>query len=126
MRASEPNIRVEVETTYIAEQSDPQNDQYVFAYTISLQNRGETAAQLLRRRWHITDGNGKQEQIEGDGVVGEQPRLRPGEMFQYTSGTVLATPMGMMEGIYFWIDQKEDGFEVPIPPFSLAIPQALH
>lgn len=91
-------IQVGVETSYIDDQSDPGADRYVFAYTITISNTGKEAAKLLNRHWLITDANGKIQEVRGEGVVGEQPYLRPGEMFRYTSGTVLETPVGTMEG----------------------------
>lgn len=119
-------IRVEVQTHYIAEQSDPAQDRYVFAYTITIRNDGDQSAQLLTRHWIITDGEGHTQEVHGDGVVGEQPRLRPGEAFRYTSGTVLDTPVGTMQGSYQMIAEDSHKFEAPIAPFTLAIPRTLH
>jgi ApaG protein len=113
-------IRVRVQSLYLAEQSSPRDDRYVFAYTISISNEGGRAAQLRTRHWVITDGHGGIEEVRGDGVVGEQPKLAPGQTFQYTSGCVLGTPVGTMQGSYrFW---RDDGsyFDAEIATFSLA------
>lgn len=119
-------IDVGVETSYIDDQSDPATDRYVFAYTITISNSGNTPAKLLNRHWLITDANGKIQEVRGQGVVGEQPYLRPGEKFRYTSGTVIETPVGTMEGEYEM--QADDGqmFLAPIDRFSLAVPRVLH
>lgn len=115
-------IRVRVQSHYLPEQSSPRDDRFVFAYTITISNEGSYTAQLRTRHWIITDGRGSIEEVQGDGVVGEQPRLSPGQSFQYTSGCVLTTPIGTMHGTYrFW---KDDGtyFDATIAPFSLAFP----
>jgi ApaG protein len=115
-------IRVRVQSHYLPEQSAPNDDRYVFAYTITISNESTYTAQLRTRHWIITDGRGGVEEVKGDGVVGEQPRLSPGQSFQYTSGCVLTTPIGTMQGSYrFW---RDDGtyFDVAIAPFSLASP----
>ena len=115
-------IRVRVQSLYLAEQSQPAAGRYVFAYTITISNEGAATAQLRTRHWIITDGRGEIEEVRGDGVVGEQPRLSPGQSFQYTSGCVLTTPVGTMQGSYrFW---RDDGsyFDAQIAPFSLASP----
>lgn len=115
-------IRVRVQSHYLSEQSSPRDDRYVFAYTITISNEAGYTAQLRTRHWIITDGRGSVEEVKGDGVVGEQPRLSPGQSFQYTSGCVLTTPIGTMQGTYrFW---KDDGsyFDAAIAPFSLASP----
>ena len=115
-------IRVSVQSLYLADQSSPRDDRYVFAYTITISNEGARTAQLRTRHWIITDGRGSVEEVKGDGVVGEQPRLAPGQSFQYTSGCVLTTPVGTMQGSYrFW---RDDGsyFDAQIAPFSLASP----
>ncbi|RFA31270.1 Co2+/Mg2+ efflux protein ApaG [Alkalilimnicola ehrlichii] len=119
-------IQVDVEPTYLEDQSVPSEDRYVFAYTVTIRNHGEQAARLLRRHWIIADANGKERQIEGDGVVGEQPLLDPGKHFRYTSGAVLETPVGSMRGRYQML--AEDGmlFDAEIPVFTLAIPRTLH
>jgi len=119
-------IDIDVVTDYIAEQSDPTVDRYVFAYTITINNRGEIPAKLLNRHWLITDANGKVQEVRGEGVVGEQPHLNPGEHFEYTSGAVLETPVGIMEGEYEMVTDEGDTFLAPIDRFSLAIPRTLH
>lgn len=119
-------IQIDVETSYIPEQSTPEQDKYVFSYTITIQNHGDTPAQLLTRHWIITDANGKQEEVRGEGVVGEQPYLKPNEGFQYTSGTVLDTPVGCMKGSYQMIPDEGEPFDAVIPEFTLSIPRTLH
>jgi ApaG protein len=119
-------IEVGVETAYVDEQSDPQADRYVFAYTITISNTGQTPAKLLNRHWLITDANGKIQEVRGQGVVGEQPYLRPGEVFRYTSGTVLETPVGTMEGEYEMLADDGQSFLAPVGRFSLAVPRVLH
>jgi len=126
MDTPEQRIDIGVETTYIAEQSDPQDDRYVFAYTITIANAGASPAKLLNRHWIITDANGKIQEVRGEGVVGEQPYLRPGEAFRYTSGTVLETPVGSMEGDYEMVNDDGSRFLAQIPPFSLSMPRAVH
>lgn len=118
-------VRVQVQTHYLPEQSSPREDRYVFAYTITISNEGAGPAQLRTRHWVITDARGVVEEVRGDGVVGEQPRLEPGQSFQYTSGCVLNTPVGTMHGTYrMW---RDDGsyFDAVIAPFSLASPMAM-
>ena len=113
-------IRVRVQSHYLADQSSPRDDRYVFAYTITISNEGRAPAHLRTRHWIITDGRGTVEEVKGDGVVGEQPRLAPGQTFQYTSGCVLTTPIGTMQGTYrMW---RDDGsyFDAQIAAFSLA------
>lgn len=115
-------IRVRVQSLYLPDQSSPRDDRYVFAYTITISNESPRTAQLRTRHWIITDGRGTIEEVRGDGVVGEQPRLAPGQSFQYTSGCVLTTPIGTMHGTYrMW---RDDGtyFDAVIAPFSLASP----
>jgi len=124
MNDPQHHIDVNVETTYISDQSAPDEDRFVFAYTITISNQGQTPAKLLNRHWVITDANGKVQEVRGPGVVGEQPYLKPGEEFRYTSGTVLETPLGSMEGEYEMVDDAGDHFLAPIAPFSLAGPQA--
>ena len=115
-------ISVEVETSYVGEQSDPNERRYVFSYTITIRNEGEVPARLLTRHWIITDANGKVEEVRGDGVVGEQPHLKPGQGFRYSSGAVLETPVGAMQGSYQMIDDEGQRFDAPIRPFRLAMP----
>lgn len=119
-------IRVSVTSRYLAEQSSPLQRRYVWAYTIRIQNEGTSAAQLRRRHWIIMDATGKVEEVEGPGVVGEEPHLEPGEAFQYTSGCVLTTPRGSMRGTYRM--ERDDGatFEADIAAFALELPRALN
>ncbi len=119
-------IEVQVETDYIQEQSIPEKNRYVFAYTITITNIGSMPAKLLRRHWIITDANNKIQEVHGDGVIGEQPHLKPGHSFRYTSGTMLETPVGCMEGTYNMIADDELEFDAAIPVFSLATPHTLH
>ena len=119
-------IGIEVATAYVDEQSEPEVDRYVFAYTITISNRGSIPAQLLSRHWVITDANGKIQEVSGDGVVGEQPHLKPGEKFRYSSGTILETPVGSMQGSYRMQTDNGTDFDAPIPPFTLAVPGVLH
>ena len=119
-------IRVDVETAYLAQQSFPDNDQYAFAYTITISNQGTIPAKLLTRHWLITDANGKVQEVRGAGVVGEQPYLKPGEGFQYTSGTLLATPVGAMQGSYQMRADDQVDFDAEIAPFTLSVPHFLH
>ena len=119
-------INIEVATNYIDDQSEPDVDRYVFAYTITISNRGNIPAQLLSRHWVITDANGKVQEVSGDGVVGVQPRLKPGEKFSYSSGAVLETPVGAMQGSYRMEAENGTSFDAPIPPFTLAVPGVLH
>jgi ApaG protein len=111
---------------FIAEQSDPEADQYVFAYTITVHNTGEMTARLLSRHWVITDADGKVEEVKGDGVVGEQPLLRPGEAFRYTSGCPLETPVGSMRGTYHCVAEDGTHFDASVPEFVLSGPRVLH
>ena len=126
MRTPEHKIRVQVETAYVPEQSDPGRPRYVFSYTITIRNEGETAARLLTRHWIITDANGKVQEVRGDGVVGEQPYLKPGQGFRYSSGAVIETPVGVMHGSYQMVDDNGAHFDAPIPAFRLAKPGLLH
>ena len=119
-------IRVDVETRFVDSQSDPDSSRYVFAYTITIRNEGPQAARLLARHWLITDANGKVREVSGEGVVGEQPLLQPGEGFRYSSGAVIETPVGAMEGSYRMISDDGSHFNAQIAPFTLAIPGALH
>jgi len=122
----EHNITVEVETDYIEGQSEPDNERYVFSYTITIRNEGGEPAQLLSRHWLITDANGNVQEVKGEGVVGEQPHLKPGEGFQYTSGAMITTPVGSMQGSYQMVTDQGDEFDTEIPAFTLAIPRTLH
>lgn len=117
---------VSVETAFIAEQSDEALNRYVFSYTITIRNVGSIAAQLISRHWIIKDATDHVQEVRGLGVIGEQPFLRPGEQFQYTSGCVLATPVGSMEGSYQLVAEDGTQFDSPIPVFSLSMPRVLH
>lgn len=120
------DVAVTVDTFYIAAQSDPAAERYVFAYTITIDNNSTEAVQLLRRYWLITDANGKQTEVRGDGVIGEQPTLNPGTSYQYTSGAVLETPVGTMQGHYEMLSASEQQFNADIPLFRLAMPNILN
>lgn len=120
------NIKVSVDTTYLESQSSSDDDRYVFAYTVTIQNNGDVSAQLLTRHWIITDSNGKTQEVKGDGVVGEQPHLKPGEGFQYTSGTMLETPVGTMHGSYQMLADDGTEFDAEIELFTLSAPRVLH
>ena len=120
------DILVQVATDYIDDQSEPESDRYVFAYTITIANNGEVPARLISRHWVITDANGKVQEVTGDGVVGEQPHLNPGEQFRYSSGAVLETPVGAMQGLYRMEADNGVNFDAPIAPFTLAVPGVLH
>jgi ApaG protein len=119
-------ISITVNTTYLAEQSDPSADRYVFAYTITIANSGTVAAQLISRHWIITDAENVTQEVKGLGVVGEQPLLRPGESFEYTSGTAMATPVGTMKGTYQMVAEDGNKFDAEIPVFTLSMPRVLH
>ncbi len=115
-----------VEPRYLKEQSDPAANRYLFAYTVTVRNTGDVTAQLVSRHWIITNAEGNVEEVRGPGVVGEQPVLRPGEAFQYTSGCPLGTPVGSMHGSYQCIAEDGTTFEASIPEFVLSMPRTLH
>jgi len=119
-------ISVAVDTRYLEDQSDPDEQRYVFAYTVTIRNRGTVPAKLLGRHWVITDANGRVQEVRGEGVVGEQPHLMPGQGFRYTSGAVLETPVGSMQGSYQMLGDDGVQFDAPIPAFRLAIPGKIH
>ncbi len=119
-------IHIEVNPAYIKEQSDPTNNHYVFSYTVTIRNDGDQPARLLARHWIITDGDGQVQEVRGDGVIGEQPHLQPGEGFQYTSGTFMNTPVGTMQGSYQMIADNGEKFDAEIPSFTLSVPNVLH
>ena len=119
-------IDVQVQPAYIAEQSDPVNNHYVFSYTVTIRNNGSMPAKLLTRHWVIVDGDGLTQEVKGDGVIGEQPHLQPGEGFQYTSGTFMSTPFGTMHGSYQMLSDSGEKFDASIPAFQLTVPNALH
>jgi ApaG protein len=120
------DIEVAVKTAYLADQSDPSRNQYVFAYTITIANAGTLAAQLISRHWIITDAEHRVQEVKGAGVVGQQPLLRPGESFEYTSGTSLATAVGTMRGTYQMVAEDGHAFNAAIPSFTLSVPRVLH
>ncbi len=120
------NTQVEVETNYVEEQSDPAVNRYVFSYTITIRNEGQVPAKLLTRHWVITDAEGKVQEVQGDGVVGEQPYLKPGDGFRYTSGAILETPVGSMHGTYQMIADDGVEFIADILPFTLSMPNTIH
>ena len=126
MNDNDYNISVEVIPAYIEEQSNPDDSNYVFSYTVTIINNGKQAARLLTRHWVITDADGEVQEVRGDGVVGEQPYLKPGEGFQYTSGTLMNTPSGSMTGSYQMLADDGNEFDAPIPEFFLIAPSTLH
>ena len=119
-------IEVHPRPQFIPEQSDPENDRYIFAYTITITNTGQIAAQLVSRHWIITDAHNTIQEVRGLGVVGQQPLLQPGESYEYTSGSSLTTPIGTMKGTYQMVAEDGTHFEAEIPEFVLASPRALH
>jgi len=124
---SEKNkVLVEAEPLYIEAQSSPENNRFVFAYTITITNVGSTSAKLLTRHWLITDANGKVQEVNGDGVVGEHPYLHPGDSFRYTSAAMIETPVGVMQGKYQMQADNGESFSAPVPKFTLTIPRTLH
>ncbi len=120
------DIGIDVATDYVHDQSEPGSDRYVFSYTITISNNGDLPARLISRHWVITDANGKVQEVTGDGVVGEQPHLNPGEVFRYSSGAVLETPVGAMQGLYRMEADNGVNFDAPIAPVTLAVPGVLH
>lgn len=119
-------ISIEVETAYLEDQSEPRERRYVFSYTITIRNEGDVPAKLMARHWIITDADERVQEMRGDGVVGEQPYLKPGQGFRYSSGAVLETPVGTMQGSYQMVTDDGAQFEAPIPAFRLAMPGLLH
>ena len=126
MNDESTGIKVDVETQYVAEQSAPAEEKYVFAYTIRITNVSGPVSQLRSRHWVITDGAGDVEEVRGEGVVGSQPKLAAGETFEYTSGAILKTPVGTMQGSYEFENELGLRFEVPIQVFSLNVPHLVH
>jgi ApaG protein len=116
------SIQIDVETRFLPDQSDTDENRYVFAYTITIHNNGSLPAQLLSRRWLITDATGQTQEVTGDGVVGEQPIIRPGNFHRYSSFSVIETPVGTMEGSYAMVDKEGQAFDAAIPVFRLAVP----
>ncbi len=125
---SRTNYRIDVAAAprFLEEQSKPAQGRYAFAYTITLHNAGDVPAKLLTRHWVITDANGKVEEVRGPGVVGEHPHLQPGERFEYTSGAILDTPVGTMQGSYQMVADDGTACDAPIPRFTLSVPRTLH
>jgi len=123
---STQSIQIGVEAKYLPDQSDTEDHRYVFAYTITIRNTGKLPVQLLTRRWLITDAAGKIREVRGDGVVGEQPRIRPGAFHRYSSLSIIETPVGTMEGSYGMIDDDGEAFSATIPVFRLAVPGILN
>ena len=121
-----PRVCVQVQSVYIESQSSPDEERFVFAYTVTIRNLGRTAVQLLGRYWLITNGNGRETEVQGEGVVGEQPHIEPGNDYQYTSGAVIETPLGTRQGHYEMVDAQGEAFRVEIPVFRLAIPTFIH
>ncbi|EGR1133080.1 Co2+/Mg2+ efflux protein ApaG [Vibrio cholerae] len=126
MDVSLPCIKIQVQTRYIEEQSNPEYQRFVFAYLITIKNLSSQTVQLMSRRWLITDADGKQTVVEGDGVVGEQPRIKANDEYTYSSGAALDTPVGVMQGQYLMIDEQGESFTVEIEPFRLAVPHVLN
>jgi ApaG protein len=120
------DIRVIARSAFLPEQSDEQAERYVFAYTIRITNEGAASAQLISRHWIITDAANQVQEVRGLGVIGEQPVLRPGESFEYSSGSSLPTPVGTMRGTYQMVAEDGTQFEAEIPPFTLSVPRVLH
>lgn len=119
-------VKVSVETFYVEGQSQPENEKYVFAYSVTIKNHSLCSAKLLSRSWLITDANGKETKVEGEGVVGETPTIGPGESYKYTSGAILDTPVGTMQGHYTLRNEFGSEFQAPINVFRLACPNILH
>lgn len=119
-------IEVSPEPSFLEQHSDPEQNRYVFAYTITLRNVGDVPARLLERHWMITHGDGRVEEVRGPGVVGDQPLLAPGESYTYSSGAVIPTPIGTMQGDYLFTTEQGKRFIVPIPRFTLSVPRVLH
>ncbi|MEO0442502.1 MAG: Co2+/Mg2+ efflux protein ApaG [Pseudomonadota bacterium] len=125
MNDSQP-ISIKVKSNYIGEQSQPEHKRFTFAYTVTIENNSDIPAQLVRRHWIITDANNVVQEVKGEGVIGQQPRILPGDSFTYSSGAILETQVGTMEGSYEMQTDAGETFKVPIPAFSLTRPHALH
>jgi len=123
---SSQKIQIVAQVKYVTEQSDEADNRYVFSYTITIANKGESTVQLLGRHWVITDSNNQVQEVRGQGVVGEQPVIKPGESFGYSSGTVLSTPVGTMTGSYQMVAEDGTKFDALIPQFVLSVPRVLH
>ena len=126
MNPRQISIEIAIATRYLEDQSKPDDDRYVFSYTIRLRNVGDEPARLHARHWIITDAKGQTREVRGEGVVGEQPRLEPGQSFEYSSGAVLETECGTMHGSYEWVTDDGASVEGEIPRFTLSIPRTLH
>jgi ApaG protein len=128
MKATAPRttLKITVETHYLPDQSEPEGERYVFAYTVTIRNTGSVPARLVNRHWIITDANGKVQEVQGEGVVGEQPHIMPGQQHRYSSGAVIETPVGTMEGSYGMRSDDGAHFRAEIPRFRLAVPGVLH
>jgi ApaG protein len=124
--AKKYDVSVAAKVLYVADQSDPSRDQYVFAYTITIANNGTVPAQLVSRHWIITDSDQHVQEVKGLGVVGQQPMLKPGERFEYTSGASIPTPVGTMRGTYQMVAEDGQAFDAEIAPFTLSVPRILH
>ena len=125
MSAKKP-ILISVQSHYLREHSDPEENRFAFGYTVTIVNRGPIAAKLLTRHWIITDANGQVQEVHGEGVIGEQPVIQPGQKYQYSSGALLTTPVGSMHGAYTMLTPEGEHFEADIPAFSLAIPEVVN
>jgi ApaG protein len=126
MAAPKHHIDIAARVQFVRDQSDPAKSRYVFAYTITITNLGTVTAQLVSRHWIITDAENRIQEVRGEGVVGEQPVLRPNESFEYTSGAAIATPVGTMRGSYQMVAEDGERFDAPIPEFMLSMPRVLH
>jgi len=126
MTKEKNNISITIDTTYLQQESDPKNNKFYFLYTVSIMNNGSIGAKLLSRHWIIEDSNGKVQHVKGDGVVGDQPYITPGDEYQYTSGTILETSFGTMKGSYQMINDSENYFDAKIPEFILSTPRVIH
>ncbi|WJD50906.1 MULTISPECIES: Co2+/Mg2+ efflux protein ApaG [unclassified Enterobacter] len=124
--SNSPRVCVQVQSVYIESQSAPELERYVFAYTVTIRNLGRTPVQVLGRYWLITNGNGRETEVQGEGIVGVQPHIDAGDEYQYTSGAVLETPLGTMQGHYEMIDAQGNAFRIAIPVFRLAVPTLIH
>lgn len=126
MARARHEITIATRVAFVPDQSDLQHERYVFAYTITITNTGTVSARLMTRHWLITDANGEVQEVKGDGVIGEQPLLKPRQSFEYTSGTAIATPVGTMRGSYQMIAEDGVQFDAPVPEFTLSMPRVLH
>ncbi|MCG8668878.1 MAG: Co2+/Mg2+ efflux protein ApaG [Pseudomonadales bacterium] len=124
--SEQQNILVDVTTEFVPDQSDTEQQRFVFAYHVTIKNDGDAPARLISRHWVITDGNERVQEVRGEGVIGEQPTINPGEHFEYTSGAVLETPVGSMHGSYDMVGENGETFQAEIPVFTLASPNAIH